>query len=330
MGDLIHMDYGKIAYLKVDELESAINNFASQKSKNIKSSSFKSYPNVPFLFDSAIFDVCKVSGLGEGSIIFTLEFLVHSVGECDIVYGDFVIEKIRFDSVGLINKTIICSINFGQSTDLKIRASDFRGYLKTISFVLIGSDAKIDKLNSSFCVAESSDMQAILHIVNNSIYLDFYLNSDLKEKYGTVFIGHGNYVDIAYVSNNTFFVCYQDNYKNLFGVLVDTLGQYNILKIDDAVDSFAICSYNEFLIKATLKDNILLLQVLDKDFVVIDSSSLENLKMKIDKIIFSKGNLNSPKNLFAVSGDKIYLLKLDIDIMFNLTQEIKTLLKVGG
>lgn len=212
------MDYGKIAYLKTEDIERRLNAI-SVIDKN-QCSSFTVSPS--FDLRQGIFDVTQVSANGAVTIIAKVVLRANmDVSEkfCLLVNGLVAgVSEVNFKQGEITEKIIMCSAFVTGNASLSV-SCDANMILESVQVLCLGASVNLQKSNGSASLEKCGDTWVLVSCENDDVKVYFFSEENfvLTSPY---FLGTGKSGDVtAWKSGYAF--CYTDRSGNTFVRVVD-------------------------------------------------------------------------------------------------------------
>lgn len=212
------MDYGKLAYIKAEELESRLN---ADKRAADEVTGVTLRPS----FDFSLGEYALPSVYACGGVTLTVRARIRadeSASEDEIV---LLINGMRAASTAVtaekgrsVDALIICAVRLNGTAELRLSAFGKALVLKGVQLAVcgegaalesIGGDAAADKCGNTWCMVEVEDGSVIA-----------YAFSEPNASFNPHYIGAGRYADVT-KTDDGFLIAYSDESKNAFAVFTD-------------------------------------------------------------------------------------------------------------
>ena len=205
------MDFGKLAYLKAEELEQKILN---RRQERIKNTGLSVYPNFSLRLDND-YNICKINASSRVAVLVNIALDTMQAGRVTLYFGDKKVTFCDVKSVGISTQFLAVSTRISGLTQLSLKAENgFIGHIEALSVTAIGDDAAIAGLSKGFAAVDSGKTTGVLFIKDNNIVLRS--NSINSAEFTDRVIGGGSVADLASDGNGGFYIAFTDNSNNFW------------------------------------------------------------------------------------------------------------------
>lgn len=319
------MDYGKLAYMRLDELEQKVESKTATALKERNVSAF--FMPCEYIESGKIFDLTYISGSGINTIIISIQADVLSVGAMAILLNGKVIAVNEIEKVGKYTNILFNSVKLTGESLLSIVCLDgLCMTLKLAQIALIGALADIVRDMSDTGVDFKGDLLGVLISRDGRLMFKETLLSKVDIS-GGVNIGFGKKCDLI-AREGYFAAVYIDNYENLWGVILSKDAEISrkCLCKAEGFTSIAITKYDDTLIigySANGKANYFFTS---DDFSLKSSDVLIETNVACDSVMFVK---NSEFTALVYSGEgKSYMKIVNKEMACQETLTAKILVSV--
>jgi len=231
------MDFGRLAYLRVEELENAVR---SNRTERIRNTGFSVRPRFNLNAQNS-YRITNASGRGRQSLLVTINVDVQEAGRVAVTLGGQKLGFSDFNGTGNQEQMLMLSCRFTDTTVISLTAQNgFRGTLLCVQIILIGEAAHLSRRAGDFGADESGDFLGVLFSRNERLQLNRYPLSTLQNP--TAFaIGHGGIADVCGDTGGGFYIAYADNNQNVWLTHIDVHGAIRRLRLnEEGVQSLAV------------------------------------------------------------------------------------------
>lgn len=293
------MDYGKLAYLRLDEIESMI---SSTESLPVKNTSLSVKPNHA-LRNSNQYSVTAMSGTGSVGFFLTIEFNTNVAGTVGVFIDGVRVGVFTLTS-GIGQYNVNTSVRFDENAVLTIEADEsYQGLITQLDVVLVGQDAYIMRASTSFCAGSDGANVYVMYHDGENAKLDCLDSSG--NFVSTIATLSTTIFDIDVDSSGMVYVSYVDAVGNTWVSKYSSGGITASARVCDNVDCVAVYCSDDSTVIAFVKDKALSYVEVLADLTVSNSSNID-IKVDATDISFCK-NATTP-TLFITSGDRIFVL----------------------
>ncbi len=257
------MDYGKLAYLKADELENRLNNSLKATERSVCTE----YTVSPvFDFKSGEYSVSDIRA--DGSV--TLFMRMTVCADSDITNGEI---AVLINGLAAGKSTF--GLSTGEKTELFIMCAVYVSGVAAVSLssgadctllccqlLISGADAEISGRGGDSAVDIFKDKWAL--VTSSDDYVNAYLftEDDFKLE-NPKYIGTGRHADVA-AGKDGFCIAYVDTAANVFIAMTD--GELNVLFgrfVDSGAERVAVSAYGAGFVLAELSQGKITVRYVD-------------------------------------------------------------------
>lgn len=298
------MDYGKLAYIKVEELENRLQKLLNKGDEPV--TNFTVNP----LYDFCAGDYSIGYASGNGIITLTAKVTMRideNVTDGTVkllINGLSAGEAIVSGKIGdTIERVIIASVYINGSAKLSL-SCDLPCVLLSVQSVVTGASVNLYGYDGKTAIDGTDGTWAIVSCENDEVGVRVFDESNpvFLEK---TFLGAGNQCDVCHTQNGYLFA-YIDGNKNAFMVSAGDDGLPVSYRFVSAfADDVAISSYGDSVLLAVLSGGKIVTFVISDDGISQASESSDFGIGKVNSIAFVKGS-ESPM-LIVRTADRSYL-----------------------
>jgi len=306
------MDFGKLAFKRVEELESVMRNSSRGR---ISSNSFSVRPNFNLNAKNQ-YIITSATGRGKLSLFVKINVNVIASGRVAILVNNNKLGFTDFKNVGNDEQVMLLSCRLeGQSNILSLQAQNgLQVNIVSLQLILIGESASFSRRAGSFVVDESRDVLGVLYSSDGVIQLNCYRFIALDTPI-THIVGRGNIADMVGDTLGGFYVCYVDSSQNFWVVHVNHVGVIRRLKINESnIASAAIAldkRVGEIVIAFVVEGRVFNLTAsID---LVYSTASIVLESERAEAVSFVKGSL--VPILLSTRGGRIFIRKPQLELV---------------
>lgn len=293
------MDFGRLAYKRLDELEHAIE---ARRTQRVRNQGFSSYPRFPLRVDNP-YTMAVASGNGSMSLMIKLRARVENIGRVSVFVDDNLLGFSEFESTGLNEQVLMLSCRFLTPSTLTLKAqNDFMGLIEGVQLMLVGDNANFSRRGRDFATDISGDFVGAITSLNERLSL--HRMSVGGGNVHSFEIGSGSVSDICGDNAGGFFISYIDNSRNFWLVHFNAAGGIRRLRLGDAAcESVAINLSGDSVSVVYVVKGRVFIRTARQDFSSVSSEdTLENERAA--EVDFVKGA--SPAMLLFTREGRIF------------------------
>ena len=280
------MDYGKSAYMKIEELERRLDILSAPKRE--RGSGFATEPHREIRKGSGI-KIGTLSGNGAMTLNIKIALNVYVVGELSLFIGGKRAGKSYVSSVGDTESVMICSVKITEPTELLLEGDEsFFALVKRVEASAFGSDADLaSTVSGSFGACAESDGAAVLYCSGDRLYFAQFSGERLVYQNE---LGGATAADIARLESGEFIAAYRDCFGGIWlGVIEDGKMIKRHFTGRDG-DSVAVAVFDGGCIFAYVKDGKAYAQYSSEtlDFDRFSGDTEIECAFKVDSVSFVK------------------------------------------
>ena len=239
------MDYGKIAYLKVDELENRI--AVSTKSNRVLCGSYTVNPIFDFRRGDCFISELRAKG---GVTVFVRAFVRAdeslSDAELSVKINGLKAGSVRFSAAeGEVSDCfVMCAAMIDGTAVLSVGADKQNCTLVSCQIVVNGADADLARTGGDAAADKCGDLWALVFSRDDNVYACLFTEPDFSAA-NPVYIATGSRCDVT-ATQDGFAVAYVDVAGNTFVVFTDTsLNVTSRLFVNCGAEAVAIVRYRD-------------------------------------------------------------------------------------
>ncbi|MDR2201647.1 MAG: hypothetical protein LBP26_02620 [Clostridiales bacterium] len=299
------MDYGKLAYMKLEDLEGAQR--AAKKTRQ-RSARALFCPDVEF-DDGRVYEAAGVSGGGAAGLVLKVTLQVLSAGAVELLIDSRYAGEAAF-SPGASEGVIIASALLNGQSLVALRAArGLSAVLKRAEFIILGEDAAVtlpasdwrcDSLGGEYALITSRDERLSFYTDSAAALAD---GAELTEQ-GAYPVGYGSRCDVCMTADGVY-ALYCDNLDNLWALKLGQNGELARARVGGAADRVALTYHDGRFVAAVVSDGAVACFSFDAGFGSVSPLLPVDMPFKCGAVGFVRG---APEPvLVAVSGGKSYL-----------------------
>jgi len=305
------MDFGKMAYLRVEEIENILR---QQRPQRIRNTAFTLTPNASIINVDSLprqdFRVSEAEGTGRVTFLVKIlaEVQIGFSGEIQLWIDGHKAGFTSLDTAGTHERTIVVSVPMTQLSSLTLRASiGFRAVLRMVTVCLIGENVRLIRPRGNFAIDQSGETIAVIHSrEDDRIIIHRGSKYDNAIVFVESFVGTGSVADVCSDNNGGFFVAYSDNDNNMWLVHFLVEGSVRRVRIcDGRADSIAVFLDFAAVVVAFIRDRRLHFILVDEGLGSVSSPKRLEDEIRVEHVAFTKNAL-SPTLLLENEG-KVFL-----------------------
>lgn len=309
-------DYGKLAYMKVEDLENSMQAVAKRTFDSSKAyfSPYVSLCHLPYEMTDFI---CS----GVVAIIARINLNAVSPGVVTLFIDDKCVGAARVE-VGKSEKIILGS---AKTSGGRLRlVGGFNCDLENAEIILVGDGAFITRYASDICAVESADKICLVSSVSDSLGA-FVVDKSDPRFITPVNVGVGSIVDALAFEN--FLICYADSFDNMWGVVLNSGGEEIMREcIGDGCESIALCSYGATVIIAYVKNGEVFYKTANHLLGAV--SGEHKMELQAERVSFVK---NADPPIMVVQSEKNCFIRFcEKEINYEAGATIRLSIEVTG
>lgn len=297
------MDYAKMALLKVEELENAVN---IKKPERVKNAGFSSYPHFP-LREGNDFILGEITGSGALSLMFTADADTVMPGRISVYVDSKRAGFCDLNAPGRFRHGIIATVQLFAPGRVMLKAEKgYRGTLEALSLVILGEKAGFIRKKADFAADSLGGTDAVIYSLNERVICVTGYNSAAGFMSAETDLGSGFAADICKGPEDSFYAVFSDSSDNLW---VSQLRDGAVLKqrrLGGGVQSAAIFYTEGSFIVAYVRNGKAYFLTVDGSLSYISGEALIAGGAKIDRVVFVK-NAGPLPVLLTEEGGKIFI-----------------------
>jgi len=206
------MDFGRAAYLRLEELENTVANRARQR---IRNAGFRVTPGFELRAQNS-YRITTADGNGMQNVLVKLTVRVQAIGRINLRIAGEKGGFIDCNSLGETEQVMLLSCRFTNPSLLTLQAENgFMGTIMALELMLVGDNAHLARRSGDFAADESGIFVGVLQSKNEQLFITRYRLDGTQS--ATVFtIGQGSLADMCADGAGGFFVVFRDNSSNIW------------------------------------------------------------------------------------------------------------------
>lgn len=212
------MDYGKSAYMKIEELERRLDILSAPKRE--RGTGFAAEPHREIRRGSGI-KIGTLSGNGAITLNIKIALNVYAGGELSLFVGGKRAGKSFLSYAGDTETVMICSVKITEPTELSLEGDEsFFALVKRVEASAFGSEADLtSSVFGSLGACGNGGETAVLYCIGDRLYFaQFFSGTAVRRSE----FGGATAADIAYLDSGEFIAVYRDCFGGIWlGVIKD-------------------------------------------------------------------------------------------------------------
>ncbi|MCL2061232.1 MAG: hypothetical protein FWH03_01215 [Firmicutes bacterium] len=292
------MDYGKLAYLRLEEVEAAL---SPKRQARLKNTSLSVYPDFP-LIAANDYHFAALEGTGTLTAVLCISAEVRTAGRISVYIGGIKAGFIDFSDAGVFERVLCVSVRVADNGQILLRAENgFYGFLTGISAALIGENASLMRMRDDFAADESNGDCGVLRGINGDLQLQVFRAGEVIRHTS---MGRGASADICADGAGGFFAAYSDFSDNCWITHYSAQGGERRTRIGSGAESAAVMNTGEGLLAALVRGGGVFLYELDYNLDIFGAEERLQHEGTVSRAAFVK-NTEHPILLIS-DGRKIF------------------------
>lgn len=319
------MNYGKLAYLRLDEIENAISSFETSLTKNYSAN----YTPNTIISTNNSYSIAEISGDGVINIVVTFDVDTIASGSIELYLDDLLIGSCVAQSISRNQYIIMDTLELEGGGILKVKGDEsYQADLYCISLMVHGEGAYIKRSDIDVALVESATYCGSCYSDGTNVYLQKYdVSTALADD--AIQICFGTTFDMDCDDSDNFFIASIDRYDVFSLYVVDSDDNVSQTILPYEADSAAIAYCSGTAVIAYVSSGVCKYVEVDVATKTISNEMDLDVSVTASDVHFVKNReypmmiINSDDKLLMITSEPEFTLSETVSVVINASLEVE-------